>query len=131
MRIMRRLTAALLMMTLLIQVFPLKALADTGDPITQTELEQALKIAGLRVATAEGQAAQDLSVSNGVPGASSDEPVSIEPEESGYHNGMNPDETWDAQMFLDWLDELIKTDAYYEKHSFSQINTILDDLEKK
>ena len=131
MRIMRRLTAALLMMTLLIQVFPLKALADTGDPITQTELEQALKIAGLRVATAEGQAAQDLSVSNGVPGASSDELVRIEPEESGYHNGMNPDETWDAQMFLDWLDELIKTDAYYVNHSFSQINTILDDLEKQ
>ena len=34
MRIMRRLTAALLMMTLLIQVFPLNALADEGSPIT-------------------------------------------------------------------------------------------------
>lgn len=89
MRIMRRLTAALLMMTLLIQVFPLNALADVGSPITQAELEQALQIAGLRVATAERQTAQDLFASNGVLGASSDDPVRIEPEESGYHNGID------------------------------------------
>ena len=111
MRIMRRLTAALLMMTLLIQVFPLNALADVGSPITQAELEQALQIAGLRVATAERQTAQALFAGNDVLGASSDDPVRIEAEESGYHEGMKPDETWDAQMFLDWLDELIKTDA--------------------
>jgi hypothetical protein len=53
-------------------------------------------------------------------------PLRLEAKESGYHEGMVPDATWDARMMLDWLDDLLKTDIYYICTTFVRAQTVLE-----
>ena len=84
--------------------------------ITDAELKRALSIAGLRVESGGG----------GLFGTDDARPLQLEARESGYHEGMTPDDTWDAQMMLDWLDDQLKTDIYYVSTTFARAQALLE-----
>ena len=110
---MKRGISALLMVILLFQALPLNALADVGGPISDEELQMALQLAGLRIADGNG-----------------DGTVRVETAESSFHKGMKPNMTWDARMLADWLDDLLDTELYSAVSTFTEILTILEQLEK-
>ena len=101
---MKKWIAAILTLVMLAQALPWTAFADavaTGQMITDSELQRALQIAGLQT------------VSGGVSAnAEGSGPFRLEAKESGYHAGMKPNETWDAQMLMDWLDDTLTRAIY-------------------
>ena len=112
---MKRWIATILTLMLLAQALPWTAFAAAGDAITDSELNRALQIAGLKAAS-DGVYAN----SNG-----GDLPFRLEANASDYHKGMTPNETWDAQMLMDWLDDMLSQDLYHVTNVFTRADTAL------
>ena len=124
---MKKWIAALLTLVMLSQALPWTAFAAMGDLITESELRRALSIAGLQYESA---------VSGGERALFAAMPKSAElpqlvAKESGYHPGMQPDETWDAQMLLDWLDDILKKEIYYVSSTYMNAQTILERMREE
>ena len=119
---MKKWIAAIMTFVMLSQALPWTAFAATGDLITDAELRYAMSIAGLQFESAfsGGESALFEAMPN------DSERPRLEAKESGYHPGMQPDETWDAQMLLDWLDDMLKKDIYYVSSTFMNAQTILE-----
>ena len=111
MKKMNRLVTALLLIVLLCQSLPLNAFAAGENLITDEEIGKALQIACLQISRSE------------------DDVIVVQAKESRYHRGMKPDETWDARMLLDWLDDMLRTDIYNVTEVYSRANTKLSKLE--
>ena len=47
-----------------------------------------------------------------------------------HNEGMKPDETWDAQMLMDWLDDKLTKDIYNVTNVYTRAETILDKLKE-
>ena len=115
---MKKWIAAILTLVMLAQALPWTALADAvavGQMITDRELTQALQIAGLQSASDGVSANADASL-----------PFRLEGKESAYHEGMTPNETWDAQMLVDWLDDLLSRDIYHVTNVFTRADSRLE-----
>ena len=119
---MKKWIAAILTLVMLSQALPWTAFAATGDMITDSELRRAMSIAGLQFESASS--GDESALSEAMP-KSAIRPR-LEAMESGYHPGMQPDETWNAQMLLDWLDDMLKKDIYYVSSTFMNAQTILE-----
>ena len=130
---MRKWIAAILTLVLLTQALPWTAFADAiaaGQMITDRELQQALQIAGMRVTTGEYSSEKTVTSKNALMAAASKDSATIrvEANDSGYHSGMTPDETWDAQMLMDWLDDKLSRDIYNVTNIYTRAETILERL---
>lgn len=130
---MRKWIAAILTLVLLTQALPWTAFADAiaaGQMITDRELQQALQIAGMRVTTGEYSSEKTVTSKNALMAAASKDSATIrvEANDSGYHSGMKPDETWDAQMLMDWLDDKLSRDIYNVTNIYTRAETILERL---
>ena len=121
---MKKWIAAILTLVMLSQTLPWTAFAATGNMITEAELKRALLIAGLQPETADNGGIRALfdAKSNGTA------PLRLEAKESGYHPGMSPNETWDAQQMLDWLDHKLFRDIYNVTNVFTRAETILEKM---
>jgi len=125
----KRWIAMLVMLTLLFQAIPFSALAGTGDVITDAELQKALQIAGLKVSNGDSAGDGSASSATGRSTASSEsDPVKVETVKGGYHPGMKVDETWDAQMLLEWLNDMLRTKFAAVNSTFTRLDTLLEDL---
>jgi len=117
---MKKWIAAILTLVMLAQALPWTAFADAvaaGQMITDSELQRALQIAGLQT------------VSGGVSAnAEGSGPFRLEAKESGYHAGMKPNETWDAQMLMDWLDDTLTRAIYNVINVYTRAEAILERL---
>ena len=127
MKNMKRFAAILMAVILFTQACPVTALAQkTGAPLTSGELQRALEKTGLvRAETASGDE------NAAVKGASSDGLELELPAESGYHPGMTPDESWDAQMLMDWVDDIVKTDIYDMTDPFVRTQNALETMKEE
>ena len=119
---MRKWIAAILTLVMLSQALPWTAFAATGDMITDAELQRALLIAGLQPETTDNSGERALFAAK----SNSAAPLRLEAKESGYHPGMKPDETWDAQMLMDWLDDMLSQDIYNVTNVFTRADTLLE-----
>ena len=129
---MRKWIAAILILVILTQALPFSALAGAvaaGKMITDGELQRALQIAGMQV-VAETPDAEKNIAANGVLMAANDGDASlrVKAKESGYHSGMAPDETWDAQMLMDWLDDKLTREIYNVINVYARAEAILEHL---
>ena len=97
---MKKWIAAILTLVMLSQTLPWTAFAATGNMITEAELKRALLIAGLQPETTDNGGVRALFDAK----SNSAAPLRLEAKESGYHPGMSPNETWDAQQMLEWLE---------------------------
>ena len=127
---MKKWIAAFLFLVMLTQALPFTAFADAvaaGKMITDGELQRALQIAGMKV-VAETPGAEKSVAANGVLKAANDGDASlrVRANESGYHSGMTPDETWDAQMLMDWLDDKLTREIYNVINVYTRAETILE-----
>ena len=117
---MKKWIAAILTLVMLTQALPWTAFAEAiaaGQMITDKELQRALQIAGLQT------------VSGGVSAnAEGSGPFRLEAKESGYHAGMKPNETWDAQMLMDWLDDTLTRAIYNVINVYTRTEAILERL---
>ncbi len=117
---MKKWIAAILTLVMLAQALPWTAFADAvaaGQMITDTELQRALQIAGLQSASGGVSANAEGSL-----------PFRLEGKESAYHSGMTPNETWDAGMLMDWLDDMLYRDLYHVTTVFTRAETRLAQL---
>ena len=124
---MKKWIAALLTLVMLSQALPWTAFAAMGDVITDAELRRAMSIAGLQFESAVGGGEGALFEAR----ANSAVLPQLVAGESGYHPGMQPDETWDAQMLLDWLDDMLKKDIYYVSSTYMNAQTILERMREE
>ena len=130
---MKKWIAAILTLVMLTQALPWTAFADAiaaGQMITDKELQQALQIAGMRVTTGAYSSEKTVTSKNALMAAASNDSATIrvEANDSGYHSGMTPDETWDAQMLMDWLDDKLSRDIYNVTNIYARAETILERL---
>ena len=115
---MKKAFALILTLILLSQALPLTAFAKTVDPITEAELNRALQIAGLRQDPDYPQANAD--------GVST---LRLAARETIYHNGMEPEDTWDAQTLIDWLDDKLTKEFYNVVSVFSRADSLLERMQ--
>ena len=115
---MKKAFALILTLILLAQALPWTAFAKTIDPITEAELNRALQIAGLRQDPDYPQANAD--------GVST---LRLAARETVYHNGMEPEETWDAQTLIDWLDDKLNKEFYNVVSVFSRADSLLERMQ--
>ena len=116
---MKKWIAAIMTFVMLSQALPWTAFAAMGDMITDSELRRAMSIAGLQFESAAGG---ESTLSGAMP--KSAELPRLVAKESGYHPGMQPDRTWDAQMLLDWLNDMLKKDIYYVSSTYMNAQTL-------
>ena len=120
---MKKLIVALLLAALLVQTVPTTALAATGEIITAAELNRAFRLAGLEVhaggSVANGADAVSTFLSN------ADATLESRPN-SGYHEGMTPEESWDAQMLLDWISDTMDDRVNAISDVFLRAEALLD-----
>ena len=102
---MKRLLSALLMVLLLIEALPLNALAAAGHVLTEKELAAAYALTGLGEGGAQGNAA--------------------------YHQGMMPNDTWNAMQLSDWLDDMLNVKVHSVQSILSQASYKLMQLQEK
>ena len=121
---MKKWIAAILTLVMLSQTLPWTAFAATGNMITEAELKRALLIAGLQPETTDNGGVRALFDAK----SNSAAPLRLEVKESGYHSGMSPNETWDAQMLMDWLDDKLFRDIYNVTNVFTRAETILEKM---
>ena len=107
---MKKWIAALLTIALLMQAANWTAFAATGDMISDAELQRALRLAGLQADTGAGQ--RDI--------------VAVD---SAYHEGMVPEDTWNAGMLSDWLDDKLSREIYHVNNVFTRVDTMLATLQ--
>ena len=115
---MNKAFALILALILLSQALPWTAFAKTVVPITEAELNRALQIAGLRQDPDYPQANAD--------GVST---LRLAARETVYHNGMEPEETWDAQTLIDWLDDKLNKEFYNVVSVFSRADSLLERMQ--
>ena len=130
---MKKWIAAILTLVMLTQALPWTALADAvaaGQMITDGELQRALQIAGMQVVTGSSDAERNAAAGGALMSAASNAgtAVRVEAKESGYHSGMDPNEAWDAQMLLDWLDDTLAREIYNVTSVFARAEMILERL---
>ena len=109
----KRWISVLVLMILLVQTLPLQALADTGSILTESELQQAMQLAGL-------ETAED----------SSKERLSLTLSDSGYHEGMKPDSAWDVPMLNSWLENMRQRELYNLCLQYNEVLTTLDQMKE-
>ena len=120
---MKKWIAVILTIVMLSQALPWTAFAATGDMITEAELSRALQLAGLQ-ATSTGSAG----VGGLMEAAQSGGALMLEAKTSTYHEGMSPDEGWDAITLLDWLEDKMSVEIYSVANAFHQAETRLEQL---
>ena len=130
---MKKWIAAILTLVMLTQALPWTAFAKAiaaGQMITDKELQRALQIAGMKVVTGDYSSEKTVTAKGALTAAASNDssPVRLEAKDSGYHPGMTPDETWDAQMLMDWLDDKLNRDIYNVTNVYVRAETILEKL---
>ncbi len=111
---MKKAFALILTLVMLGQALPWTAFAAVGKALTEAELNRALQIAGL-------QQDPDYPQFN----VGSEQALRLTAKKSAYHNGMEPEETWDALTLVDWLDDKLSTDFYNVASVYSRADSLL------
>lgn len=129
---MKKWIAAILILVMLTQALPFTAFADAvaaGKMITDGELQCALQIAGMQVVADISDTERPIEA-NGALKLAKDRNTSlrVKAKDSGYHSGMAPDETWDAQMLMDWLDDKLTREIYNVINVYARAEAILERL---
>ena len=117
---MKKWIAAILTLVMLCHALPWTAFAGAvaaGQMITESELTRALQIAGLQPVSSGVYANGDASL-----------PYRLEGKQSEYHEGMTPNETWDAGMLADWLDDMLSRDLYHITDVFTRADSRLQQM---
>lgn len=129
---MKKWIATLLTIALLMQAAPWTAFAAaTGDMISDAELQRALRLAGLQVESSAGSlyAGQDANAHVSLQADSGSGQLDIVAKDSGYHEGMVPEDTWNAGMLSDWLDDKLSREIYHVNNVFTRVDVMLATLQ--
>ena len=126
---MKKWIAAALALVLLMQALPWTAFAATGlgRRITEAQLQTALSLAGLQIAS-EGVSASAVNKGMLYAAAENDGTLELEARNGEYHDGMEPDDTWDAQMFMDYLENKTTKDLFNVISVFTRAETMLEKM---
>lgn len=130
---MKKRIAAILVLVMLSQALPWTAFASAGlgDKITEAELQRALNLAGLITVSNDTTAGSGPSAKSGgrlLYAANDSGMLELEAKDGEYHEGMEPEDTWDAQMFMDYLEDKISKDLFNVTSVFTRAETLLDDM---
>ena len=126
---MKKWIAMVLALVLLMQALPWTAFAATGlgGRITEEQLQTALSLAGLQIAS-DGVSANAVNKGTLYAAAENDGMLELEAKTGEYHDGMEPDDTWDAQMFMDYLENKTTRDLFNVMSVFTRAETMLEKM---